>query len=291
MDPRTLFRRHGRRTLAAILAWRRTPARGGRLTSYQDRYRIAATLSVLPLRLEWVMRLFGSDKHQHGQHDYGRRYHELFRPLRYRPLKLLEIGILSGASLLGWRAFLPRATIVGCDIEPKAQFSHRRIRTHRTDQSSPTDLAALATAEGPFDVIIDDGSHINAHQVNTFYTLFEHLRGGGIYVIEDIQTSFWPGPFGGAHVSDPAFAQTCTGEMLELAKYVNHAEFRNLDGLDFRRLTFARNIRRISFEHNMITVWKVPTICSCLHNDLNFDPEPTARHEPTAADRDFLCRR
>ena len=62
-------------------------------------------------------------------------------------------------------------------------------------------------------------------------TFFEHLRDAGFYVIEDSQTSSWPGPFGGAHISDPAFAQTCTGELLELAKYLNHAEFQNNEGI------------------------------------------------------------
>ena len=66
----------------------------------------------------------------------------------------------------------PRATVVGCDIEPKTHFNYRRIPTYRVDQSNPTDLMALAAAERPFDVIIDDGSHVNAHQVATFYNLF-----------------------------------------------------------------------------------------------------------------------
>ena len=242
--------------LGALLARRRTAARAGRLTSYKDRYWIAVGLSFLPLRLGWVMRLFGSDKHREGQHAYGHSYHERFRALRYRPIKLLEIGVLSGASLTAWRAFFPRATIVGCDIRPKTQFDYRRIRTHLTDQSCPADLTALAEAEGPFDVIIDDGSHVNAHQVTAFYSLFEHLHDGGIYVIEDIQTSYWPGPYGGAHAPDPAFAQTCTGEMLELAKYVNHAEFQSNEGTDPRRLAHARSIRRISFEHNLIILEK-----------------------------------
>lgn len=136
------------------------------------------------------------------------------------------------------------------------QFSYRRVRTYLTDQSSPADLAVLAAAEGPFDVIIDNGSHINAHQVTTFYSLFEHLRDGGTYVIEDTQTSYWPGSFGGAHAPDPAFTQTCTGEMLELAKYVNHAEFQSNKETDPRRLVYAQGIRRISFEHNMIILEK-----------------------------------
>jgi hypothetical protein len=110
------------------------------MTSYRDRYWIVPTLFVLPLRLEWFMGLFGSDKELEGQHAYGRSYYELFCNLRYRSTSLLEIGVLSGASLTGWRALLMRATIIGCDIDAKKQFNYRRIRTHYTNQSSPADL-------------------------------------------------------------------------------------------------------------------------------------------------------
>lgn len=251
----------GATLLQAALAWRRTPARNGRLTSHTERYWIAAAISWLPLPLGRVMRLFGSDKQQEGQHAYGQTYHELFRRFRHRRIKLLEIGVLSGASLLGWRAFLSRATVVGADIAPIGHLGYRGLRTRQTDQSSPEALAALAADEGPFDVIIDDGSHINAHQILTFYTMFPHLNDDGIYVIEDAQTSFWPGPYGGAHPTDPGFADTCIGEMLELSKYVNHTEFlEQAQGLDARRLQVARSIRRIAFEHNLVVIWKAPNV-------------------------------
>ncbi len=247
--------------LQSALAWRRTPARDGRLTSHKERYWIAAALSWLPLPLGHLMRIFGSDKQQDGQHAYGQTYHELFRRYRHRRLKLLEIGVLSGASLLGWRAFLSRATVLGADIAPIEHLSYRGLRTRQTDQSSPSALAALAADEGPFDIIIDDGSHINAHQILTFYTLFSHLNDNGIYVIEDVQTSFWPGPYGGAHPNDPGFTETCFAEMLELSKYVNHTEFLNgTEDLDPRRLSAARHIRRIAFEHNLVVIWKAPNV-------------------------------
>jgi hypothetical protein len=127
----------------------------------------------------------------------------------------------------------------------------------------------LAAAEGPFDVVIDDGSHVSAHQITSFYFLFNHLRAGGFYVIEDIQTSFWPGRFEGAHISDPALARTFFGEMLELAKYINHAEFQSTDQIDAQRLAVARTIHRIGFEHNMIVVWKSATPEPVVQEDAN----------------------
>src|SRR5882757_9979464 len=46
------------------------------------------------------------------------------------------------------------------------------------------------------DIIIDDGSHVNEHMIDTFKILFPLLKDGGVYVVEDTQTSYWP-EFGG----------------------------------------------------------------------------------------------
>nr|WP_294505819.1 class I SAM-dependent methyltransferase [uncultured Rhodopila sp.] len=210
----------------------------------------------MPLRLGWLLHLFGSDKQKAGEHFYGATYHAVMRPFRYRRIRLLEIGVLGGASLLAWRAFFPRGRFIGCDIDPKDQFAIGRVATRVTDQSAPSDLKTLCDRDGPFDIIIDDGSHQNAHQIFTFYEIFDRLVADGIYILEDTQTSFWPGPYGGAHITEPAFAATCTGEFLELAKYLNHDEFLSRDGLNERRLAFGRKIKRIAFEHNLIIIWK-----------------------------------
>jgi hypothetical protein len=237
----------------------------GRRTTYHMRRRIAEVLSLALLPLPWLLALFGSDKERPGQHAYGASYDVLFRHLRLRRVKLLEIGILGGDSLLAWRAYFPRGEIVGCDIEPKQHLGGGRIRVHTTDQGSTADLDALARAEGPFDIIIDDGSHRSAHQLFAFRRLFPHLKDGGIYVIEDVQTSFWPGEMAGfawdgKTIDDPAFGLTCIGEFLALAPYLNHQEFVTLDGVDAARLALGRQIRRIAFEHNLIIVEKGPNL-------------------------------
>jgi hypothetical protein len=239
----------------------RRPAGGGQRTTYRDRYAIAGLLSLLPLGLPKILTLFGSDKQRPGEHSYGATYAASFGPFRYKKIKLLEIGLLSGASLLSWRCYFPFATAIGMDIEPKPEMAGSRTRIYTADQSSAADLAMIAAKEGPFDIIIDDGSHQNAHQIFTFHQLFDSLRDGGVYVIEDVQTSFWPGEvatfqWDGRHIGDPEFHRTCYGEFLELAKYLNQSEFLTLDGTDPVRMALGRRITRIAFEHNLIFVWK-----------------------------------
>jgi hypothetical protein len=72
--------------------------------------------------------------------------------------------------------------------------------------------------------MIDDGSHIKAHQVTTFYTLFEHRRDGGTYVIEDIQTSFRQDRSAVRTSSAPPSLRRAPGRCGSWRKYLNHAE-------------------------------------------------------------------
>ena len=249
-------------------------------------YRLATVLAnlicLIPFPIAWLFRFFGSDKDREGDHLYGTTYGTILRRFRYRRIKLLEIGIggygtgLGGSSLLAWQAFFPFAKIVACDIVPKVDLETWRVSVYMVDQSSPTDLARLIKEQAPFDVVIDDGSHQNSHQIFTFSQLFDSINDGGIYIIEDVQTSFWPGSVGlyiydGRHINDPEFSQTCVGSFLELAKYLNYQEFLDNESIDARKLSLAKNIKRISFEHNLIIVDKGPnnapsrgrcTICS-----------------------------
>lgn len=133
---------------------------------------------------------FGTDKAS-PHHDYLRIYEALFAPLRDKPLKILEIGVLNGASLRTWEAYFPNARIVGADIDPLARrFRSARIDVEYMDQSNLEDLARVAAKHQPFDIIIEDGSHLWDHQILSLRALFPFLRSGGFYIVEDLQTNY-----------------------------------------------------------------------------------------------------
>jgi hypothetical protein len=256
-----------KRLVQAVIGWDGKTERQKYLLNYRLSSILAQAISMLPLPMGRLFFMFGSDKHMPGWHSYGRTYSALFRRWKYRPVKLLEIGIggyrgsLGGRSLLAWQAFFPFGTIVGADIVPKQELVGRGRRIVQLDQSSPADLAALCAHEAPFDIIIDDGSHFSAHQILTFQQLWGAVKDGGVYVVEDVQTSFWSGVvagvnWDGADINDPAFSQTCYGYFLELAKYLNHAEFRPTASADPSRQALAKHVKQIAFEHNLIIVLK-----------------------------------
>lgn len=116
-----------------------------------------------------------------------------------RPLRVLEIGVQNGGSLQMWRKYFgPAATIFGIDIDPICKgFEEDGCQIRIGDQSDPKFIAGVIDEMGGVDVIIDDGSHIASHQLATFQTAFPLLADGGLYIVEDLHTSYWDGWEGG----------------------------------------------------------------------------------------------
>jgi hypothetical protein len=169
----------------------------------------------------------GTDKE--GAHSYTAAYERHLGHLRNEPITLLEIGIggyadpgRGGASLRMWKSFFPHGRIIGLDIEDKTALAEARITILRGDQGDRRFLDQMALEYGPFDVVIDDGSHRCAHVIASFEALFPHLTDAGIYAIEDLQTSYWES-YGGSSGSDRA--STSMTMIQGLIDGLNHAEY------------------------------------------------------------------
>jgi|SRR5574344_938889 len=133
-------------------------------------------------------------------HDLGIKYHtdkaylhnfcNDYEKLLRKDIKTLwEIGILDGASLRMWSEYYPNAKIIGYDIEDKSSLSFNdNVSVKLLDQSNKSQLSELAK-QTDIDIIVDDGSHIIQHQILTFEMLFNCLKSGGQYILEDLHTS------------------------------------------------------------------------------------------------------
>ena len=136
---------------------------------------------------------YDTDKAAHAH--YLRNYEEYFAPLAGRDIRLLELGVLKGGSLLLWRDYFERGLVVGLDLNPaEIDDPTGRIRLYRGGQQDKALLDRVARECAPegFDVIIDDCSHVGELTRVSFWHLFEHhLKPGGLYVIEDWGTGYW----------------------------------------------------------------------------------------------------
>jgi len=170
---------------------------------------------------------FGSDKW--GVHRYTPHYERHFAPLRKQEMFVLELGIggysrerQGGASLRMWKWFFPRAQVVGVDIEDKSFVDEERITSYVGSQTDRGLLRRIVKRHGAPTIVIDDGSHRSPHVRKSFRILFPMLADGGIYVIEDIQTSYWPQWKGSLDLDDPTTSMAMVKGLLD---GLNHEEF------------------------------------------------------------------
>jgi hypothetical protein len=170
---------------------------------------------------------FGSDKW--GVHRYTPHYERHFGPLRDREMLVVELGIggyaregQGGASLRMWKWFFPRAQIVGVDIQDKSFVDEERITSFQGSQTDRKLMRRIVKQFGPPTIVIDDGSHRPAHVRKSFQILFPLLANGGLYVIEDIQTSYWPQWRGSLDLDDPTTSMAMVKGLLD---GLNHEEF------------------------------------------------------------------
>jgi hypothetical protein len=115
---------------------------------------------------------------------------------RSKPIRMLEIGVFQGGSLRMWRDYLhPKSVIVGIDIEPECKRFEKveqKVHVRIGGQQDISFLREVTEEFGPFDVILDDGSHMTSHMVESFRFLFGNaLTDSGIYIVEDVHSNYW----------------------------------------------------------------------------------------------------
>jgi hypothetical protein len=202
------------------------------------------------ISLDEIMKRHGTDKVT--GHSYAGPYEIHFNKFRRKPISLLEIGVggyanphSGGHSLRAWKEYFPEAQIYSFDITDKTSLMEDRIEIFVGSQGEPAFIDSLLAKTGELDLVIDDGSHICKHIIDNFNQIFPHVKPGGIYVVEDTQTSYWPELRGGSEKNTVDFFK-------DLAHGLNYREqpgYANHTYLD-------KNITSIHFYHNLVFVYK-----------------------------------
>jgi hypothetical protein len=136
---------------------------------------------------------YGTDKsrHTYNKTTYLDTYNKYFLERRNDIKVFVEIGVLNGNSLKMWSEYFPNAIIYGLDINPDCKrFESDRIKILIGDQNDNIFLNHVKNFIGDIDILLDDGSHITKHQINTFDVLYPNIVKGGFYVIEDLSNSY-----------------------------------------------------------------------------------------------------
>jgi len=147
---------------------------------------------------------YGTDKVTHGFLPF---YESFMSRKKDQPVSFLEIGVFYGASIKMWAEYFSnkQSVIYGADWfiglngnkhtfpDPNAvlrELLDPRIKFVELNQASLEDLQELKSSNVQLDYILDDGSHLMKDQQQTFIMLFDRIKPGGYYIIEDLHTSF-----------------------------------------------------------------------------------------------------
>ena len=186
-------------------------------------------------------------------HHYFDIYHRHFAAFRGKSPVILEIGVFHGGSLQMWRQYFgPGATIVGVDIDPRCrELEEEGIRILIGDQADRAFLAELRRQVPHVDIVIDDGGHTMVQQITTFEELYPHVQPNGIYLCEDMHTSY-DASMGGGYRREGTFVEFGKGLVDRLhAWYSFEPERFTIDALT--RSTYA-----LHFYDSVLVVEKKP---------------------------------
>ncbi|GAB3296475.1 class I SAM-dependent methyltransferase [Epidermidibacterium keratini] len=168
-----------------------------------------------------------------------------------RPVRLLEIGVNRGGSLQLWKKYLgPRAIIVGLDIDPACkQVEEPQIHVRIGSQTDTALLQSIDDEFGPFDVVLDDGSHQNAHQIATMEFLYPRMSPTGVYLVEDVHTSYMERYAGGLHRE---------GTFIERAKHLIDELHADYAGEALAPSAFTRSTTSLHFYDSVVAFERAP---------------------------------
>ena len=190
--------------------------------------------------------------------NFLKHYNNILNHLRDSNITLFEIGIGGssnindgGHSLKMWGEYFSKAKLFALDIYKKNLIFNERTQIFQGSQVDKNILNTIHNKSGDFDIIIDDGSHNNSHQIETFKILFPKLKSGGFYFIEDLQTSYYLSDGGDAfYLKNNKTAMNFFKDMIDKMHQVEHENpFSKAD-------YFSKNITEISFFPNLIVIKK-----------------------------------
>lgn len=180
-------------------------------------------------------------------------YHRHFARYRGRAPVILEVGVFDGGSLDMWRDYFgPGVRIYGVDVDARCSaFAAPDTTIIIGDQGDRDFLKRLREQIGQVDILIDDGGHHMYQQIATFEELYSMVSEDGIYLCEDMHTSYWT-EFGGAYRKPETFVEYSKGMIDQINAWHSKgpAEFAVND--------FTRSAHSLHYYDSMLVIEKRP---------------------------------
>jgi len=218
-------------------------------------------------RFESIGSKYDTDKVSH--HGYHRTYPIFLEHFRNEVFSMLEIGLSRLGSMKLWKEYFPNARIYGVDCLDDIQEEGAII--FKGDQSNHDDLAKICDQiPGKLKFIIDDGSHVPEHQIISLNFLWDKLDDGGIYIIEDIETSYWQNAeiYGYKFSAGLDSPNSFINQFKEICHIINKEFFKDKSELYDSKIdkNVLQGIESITFSHNAVILIKKRAVWENYYN-------------------------
>jgi hypothetical protein len=216
----------------------------------------------------------------HKWAHYFEVYEKHFSRYRNREIVILEIGVSQGGSLQMWKSYFgDKAKIYGIDVDPRCKvLEEENIKIFIGSQANKTFLQEIKTQIPPIDILIDDGGHTMNQQIVSFEELYDHVKEDGIYLCEDVMTSYWL-TYGGGHKRSGTFIEYSKNLIDQLHAYHSHQGSLKVND-------FTKSANSIHFYDGVVVIEKSKRVTPPYHEktgNVSFQSAPSGK-------RPFLSR-
>lgn len=191
----------------------------------------------------------------HKWHHYFEIYDKHLSRFRGKPISVLEFGVSQGGSLEMWKHYFgPQAAISGVDINPNCkQLEESGIQIFIGDQQDREFLRALAKKLPSIDVLIDDGGHTMEQQIATYEELFPLVAPNGVYLVEDLHTSYWK-KWGGGYRRSRTFVEYSKHFIDQINAWHSHEPGK------LRVSDFTKSVHSLHYYDSVLVIEKRPMV-------------------------------
>ncbi len=177
-------------------------------------------------------------------------YERHFSKFRDKEVVVLECGVFHGGSLQMWKNYFgEKAKIYGIDINPNCkEAEEENIKIFIGSQTDKKFLTKVKQNIPPIDVLIDDGGHTMLQQITFFEELFGAVKNGGVYLCEDLHTSYWL-RYGGGYKRKNSY--------IEYSKnFIDHLNAFHSEQKKFRINKFTQTVNSLHYYDSVLVVEK-----------------------------------
>ena len=177
-------------------------------------------------------------------------YDLYFKRYVNRPVTILEIGVYQGGSLKMWQDYFGKeAKIFAIDTNPLCKrFENENIKIFIGSQDDREFLKYVKSQMPPLDILIDDRGHTMNQQIVSFEELFEQIKADGVYLCEDLHTSYWES-YGGGYKNPKSF--------IEFSKnYIDHLNAWYIDDKKLKVDGFTQSCYAMHYYDSILVIEK-----------------------------------